>query len=99
MMKFLLFLVILFSYSAFSQTITINGQYIDKNGNPIDSAKVIYLQEGLLPLDSSMSDPQGNFQLSILTTNIKQPNTETNLRLGNPAPNPSSTFFRFSLII
>jgi len=67
--------------------ITITGQYVDKKNNPIVGASVEYFAN-IAQLDSTSTDENGNFMLTINTVGIETEALPDRFYLGQNYPNP-----------
>ncbi len=71
-----------------AQTFHVSGQYLDKKQNPIDHALVGYYAQGDLLLDTTRSEQNGNFELTLDLTGIENhPSTKSSF-IQLPYPNP-----------
>lgn len=81
----LLSIVLLSTLIAIGQTITITGQYVDKNVEPIEGASITYFTSDNMPLGSTTSNSEGNFELLLDLTRI---NHQSEQFIQPPIPNP-----------
>jgi len=80
-------LLLLASIILHAGQITITGQYLDKKNNPIAGASVEYFAN-IAQLDSTSTDENGNFMLTINTVGIETETLPDRFYLGQNYPNP-----------
>lgn len=100
-MKLITFIVFLLLLPVFvsAQLIQIEGNYLDKKNNPIDSATIIFLKEGLNQLDTILSNSFGYFYLDIYLTSIKDNLNIGDLLLDTPFPNPFHSYISIPVTV
>jgi len=81
------------------QTATIDGQYIDKKGNPIQQAEVEYARDGLV-IANDLTDQEGNFSMDVLLVGVddlEKPESKEPLLQNYPNPFRNQTTIEASI--
>jgi hypothetical protein len=93
----LLLSLVLLGSSAFSQSFTVSGQYLDKKNNPVADATVTYYDSQGVDLGSAQTLGNGNFTLDVTFTGINSIKSSKDPFVQLPTPNPFQGKTRFTV--
>jgi hypothetical protein len=80
------------------QLVTVEGTYLDKKGNPIVDAHVMYERDGVV-IGDDYTDGNGAFSMQVLLTEVEEPSAPANDALTQNKPNPFLGETRFTVTV